>query len=270
MLVDLAPGVYAWLPETSETTHATNAGVVIAEDGVTVIDTGPTPSVATPLAEAIGELTPIPVRRLVVTGSHIDLVGGCTSFPLAAIYGSGQTSDHLDQPANPDAWKRLHVELSSEFDGLATRPVSHVIGEPAHLCPASIAVPVSGPQFENLCVQVPAANVVFTGCVASFGSVPLGFEADFPAWIETLGRLASLGELFVPAHGPVGGVEELSELSDYLSACIEAGGDPTTLRDGPWFTWENQHFHEINVERAHRLASGDPSPPASMLRLLGQ
>lgn len=267
-LVPLAPGVYVWLADFPSPS-STNSGVVIAQDGVTVIDAGAAPTRGKLLADALEELTPLPIRRLVLTGSHIDLVGGSSAFPLAAIYGSGQTSDHLDQPANPDAWKRMHPGLADEFDELVTRPVTHVVAEPAHLCPASIAVPTGGPQFENIVVQVPSANVVFTGCVTSFGSRPLGFDADFGSWITNLDNIATYGELFVPAHGPVGGIEELTELRSYLEACIAANGDLGALESGPWSTWQNQQFDEVNVERAHLLSQGDPSPPPSMLRLLG-
>ena len=267
-LVQMAPGVYAWLAERASHSH-TNAGVVVATDGMTVIDPGLCPSSANPLAESLAELSPLPVKRIVLTGSHIDIVGGCSEFPLAAVYGSDQTSDHLDQAPNPEIWGRLHPSYAREFIELQTRPVTHTVGEAAHLCPASIAVPLGGAQFENLAVQVPGANVVFTGLLASFGTIPLGFEADFGVWIESLEQLAGFGEIFVPAHGPVGGVEQLAELRSYLEACLEAKGTPSALASGPWDEWQNQQFNPINVERAYMLSQGDPSPPPSMLTLIG-
>lgn len=266
-LVQMAPGVYAWLADTADHSH-TNSGVVIASDAMTVIDPGLCPATADPLAQALAELSPLPIKRIVVTGSHIDVVGGSTAFPLAAVYGSGQTSAHLDQEPNPEVWKRLHPSFAAEFTELRTRPVTHTVAEAAHLCPASIAVPLGGPQFENLVVQVPSANVVFTGLLASFETVPLGFEADFEAWIASLDQLIGFGEIFVPGHGPIGGVEELSELRNYLEACIAAAGDPSAIARGPWDEWNNQQFTPINVERAHMLSQGDPSPPPSMLALL--
>ncbi len=267
-LTALAPGVFAWLPDDSASTHSTNVGVIIADDGLTVVDSALTCALAEPVAAALAELTELPVKRLLLTGSHIDLVGGAAAFPLAGIYGSAQTSAHLDQEPSPDTWKQLHPAVD-DFDEQTSRPVSHVVTEAAHLCPASIAVPMRGPQFENLCVQVPAANVVFSGCLTAFGSTPLGFEADFEAWIAALDQLKTMGEIFVPAHGNVGGVEEVDDLASYLQACLGARGDVARLGDGPWTSWANQHFHPINVERASMLASGDPSPPPSMLRLLG-
>ena len=267
-LVPLAGGVYAWLANSPSHSN-TNSGVVIAADGLTVIDPGLSPATALPLATALGELSELPIKRLVVTGSHIDVVGGSSAFPLAAVYGSAQTSDHLDQEPNPDVWQRLHPQFANEFAELVTRPVTHTVAEAAHLCPASIAVPLSGPQFENLLVQVPSANVVFTGLLASFGSIPLGFEADLERWLASLDQIVDYGEIFVPAHGPIGGREEVLELGSYLEACIAAKGVPAAMASGPWDQWANPAFTPINIERAHMLAQGDPSPPPSMLALLG-
>lgn len=267
-LVSLAPGVYAWLQDQAGHTY-TNSGVVIANDGLTVIDAGLVPSASHVLAETLASLTTLPIKRLVLSGSHVDLVGGSTSFPLAAVYGSAQTSAHLDQVADPKIWTKMYPTHQDELREVTTRPVTHTVTEPAHLCAASIAIPAGGLQFENLAVQVPGANVVFAGGLASFGTIPLGFEADFPAWIATLEAMSTWGELFVPSHGPIGGVEELLELRDYFDACIAAAGSVSQMADGPWMAWTDQRYTLINIERAAMLAEGDPSPPPSLRALLG-
>ncbi|MGI9608431.1 MAG: MBL fold metallo-hydrolase [Acidimicrobiales bacterium] len=267
-LAPIDTGVYAWLAD--HPSHGNpNAGVVIGSDGVTVIDSCTVPSQSIPLAAELAALTDLPIRRLLYTGSHLDQVGGSLAFPLAAVYGSAQTSDHLDQPANPDTWSRLHPGHASELSELVTRAVSHTVDEAAYLCPACIAVPTGGYQFENLVVQVPGSSVLFAGAMASFGVVPLGFDADFPAWIEALEALGQMGELFVPGHGHVGGTEELGLLRQYLNACVDAAGDPSRIPAGAWDSWADSHFTPINVERAAMLAAGDPSPPPSLLGLLG-
>ena len=207
------------------------------------------------------------IRDSLYTSSHIDVVGGGAAFPLAGVYGSAQCSHHLDQPADPAIWQRLHPDL--DFAEVTTRPVSHTVAEAAHLCPASIAVPVSGPQFESLVVQVPGANVVFAGSAATFGVTPLGYEADFPRWIETLDQMLGWGEIFVPSHGPIGGTEEVVGLRNYFEAIVAAKGNPAALADGPWTAWIDPHFSIVNIERAHMLSEGDPSPPPTVLSLLG-
>lgn len=267
-LESIAPGVYAWLADTPRHGQP-NSGVVVAADGLTVIDTLTTPAQAAPLAESLAALTELPVRRVVFTSSHLESAGGSTVFPLAAIYGTGQTSDHLDQEPNPDVWRRLHPEHAAGFSDLQTRPVTHTVTEPAHLCPASIAIPVSGQQLENLVVQVPSTNLVFAGAVAAFGVTPLGFDADFPAWIATLEAIKTWGELIVPGLGTVGGHEDVSVLQEYLQACVDASGIVGNLKSGPWTAWPDSRFHEVNIERASRFAAGDPSPPDSYRRILG-
>jgi len=267
-LENLAPGVYGWLSD--RTAHGfANAGVVIADDGLTVIDTTTTPQQVAPLAQQLAALTDLPVRRIVLSSSHVGYSGGCSTFSLAAIYGSGQTSDLLDQPADPSLLARLHPGHASDFAELITRPVTHVINEPAHLCPASIAIPVAGHQFENLVVQVPGANMIFAGAIASFGITPLGFDADFPSWVATLEQVKGWGEVIIPGQGPIGGREEITLLQEYLQACVDANGALTALAEGPWSAWSEPQFHEINVERAAMLEAGDPSPPPSYRRLLG-
>ena len=267
-LQPLATGVLAWLADAPDHDNP-NMGAVLAADGVTVIDAATTPAQAAAFGAAIAELTPLPVRRLVLSSSHIGHVGGSTSFPLAAVYGSGQTSHLLDQEANPDVWARLHPAHAPAFAELTTRPVSHTVAEAAHLCAASIAVPLGGQQFENLAVQVPGANVVFMGALGAFGVTPLGFDADIPAWIDSLEQLKAWGELFVPGHGQIGGHEEVSLLQEYLQAVLDADGVVQNLAAGPWHQWANPEFHEINVERAAMLGRGDPSPPPRLRALLG-
>ena len=264
-LSPIAPGVYAWLTH-HESASDTNSGIVIAQDGITVIDAGPTPHPSNALAASIAELTELPIRRLALSGSHIDVCGGSTAFPLAAVYGSAQTSHHLDQDPNPAVWERLHP--GHDFADVSTRPVTHTVTEPAHLCPASIAIPVGGPQFENLVVQVPSANVVFAGCAAVFGQPPLAYDADIPRWIDTLEQMKAWGEIIVPAHGPVGGYEEVALLQAYLEACIAARGDVSRMPRGAWDTWKHQEFTAVNVERAAMLEAGDPAPPPSLLAMI--
>ncbi|MGZ8752176.1 MAG: MBL fold metallo-hydrolase, partial [Acidimicrobiia bacterium] len=102
-----------------------NAGVVIDDDGLTVIDTLMVRSQWEPFAAAVQALEQ-PVLRVVLTHAHIDHVGGTTSFRNARILGSRQTSDLLDQEMPLGAYKAFMPAFDEEFDELAelgTRPV---------------------------------------------------------------------------------------------------------------------------------------------------
>jgi glyoxylase-like metal-dependent hydrolase (beta-lactamase superfamily II) len=267
MLEPLAPGVFAWITRPAGRGR-TNAGVVVEGDGITVIDTMLVPSLTEPFATA-AESFGVPVRRVILTSSHAPYVGGTARFRLAAVYGSPQISAHLDQPPNTAGYIRQFPDVADELVDLAYRPVSHAITQAAWLTPSVIAVPVTGQIAQNLVVQVPEANVVFAGAMATFGVAPLAFDGDPAAWADALDEVLTYGRVVVPGQGPVGGEAEVRALQAYLRACVAARGDVRALASGPWDTWACREHDQINVERAAMLAAGDPSPPPSMLRLLG-
>lgn len=266
MMQEVAPGVLAWLG--SGEPGSPNAAVVSDDDGLTIIDCLLSPAQAAPLANAVGELG-LPVPRAVMTSSHLEFVGGSGLFPLAAVYGTPQISAHLDQPPNLEGCQRLYPDQADDLVDLQTRPVSHMITEPAWISASIVAVPLAGELDQNLVVQVPEQGVVLCGALASFGTTPLAFDGDPERWIESLDVILGYGSIFVPGHGPVGGPDEIRALQGYLAACIDAEGDPGAVAPGPWDEWRARHLDEINVQRAAMLRAGDHSPPPAMLRLLG-
>lgn len=264
----LAQGVFAWLQGPAGPGVA-NAGVVLDADGATVIDTLTVASQYEPMGDAVDALG-FPVRRVVLTGDHIEFVGGTRRFRMAAVFGSRSASAHLDQPPNPAVYRSLFPDLATEFeDDMLTRPVTHIVAEATQLTPATFAVPIDGQSAMNLVVLVPESDVLFGGAMCSFGVVPLAFDGDPAAWADSLDDLADLATTIVPGHGPVGGVDDLRLQQDYLRACVEARGDPAGLSSGPWDRWPGGRWHAVNIERAAMLARGDPDVPPSMLRAAG-
>jgi glyoxylase-like metal-dependent hydrolase (beta-lactamase superfamily II) len=268
-LEPLAPGTFVWLGTDGAGRPGPNAGVVVEDDGITVIDTLPSPSAARALNERLKGFG-VPVRRVVYTSSHVDAVGGSSVFWMAARYGRAQTSALLDQPVPLDAYRRLVPAYAEEFDEeFRTRPVSHTVDQAAWLTPSVCAVPVVGPQAESLIVVVPSAGVVFAGAVAVFGTTPNAYDGDPEAWADTLGELGEQAPVIVPGVGPVGDGADVLALQAYLYATADAEGDPRRIPDGPWDEWRDRDLDEVNVERAARLAAGDPGVPEAMLRRLG-
>ena len=264
----LAPGVYAWFQLPGEPGRA-NAGVIVDEDGLTLVDTLLSPPQWTPLADAVDALG-FPARRVVLTSSNAEYSGGTGRFRLAAIYGRAQTSAHLDQPADPGVLRRLYAAHADEIDDeFATRPVSHIVNEAVQLTPACAAIPMCGQQEENLVVVVPGADLVFAGAMCTFGVTPLAHQGNPAAWADALDELVELAPIVVPGHGPIGGEEEVRELQGYLRACVAAEGDVSRLGSGPWDTWVAREHDPINVERAAMLAQGIDEIPHSLLQRLG-
>ncbi|MCC5953989.1 MAG: hypothetical protein JJU45_17985 [Acidimicrobiia bacterium] len=266
-LEELGDGVYVWRQHPASH-DSPNAGVVVEADGITLVDTLLVPSQATELAEAL-EVFEVPIRRVVYTSSHIECTGGSSTFWMAARYGRPQTSALLDQPPNAAAFAALHPAYGEELAEVATRPVSHMVNEPAWLSEAVCALPTGGQMQENLVAVVPAGDVLFAGAMACFGVTPNCFDGDPTAWATALGELGDAAGRVVPGIGPVGTADDIVALAAYLWACVDAAGDPSAIPEGPWDDWLDRHLDAVNVERAAMLAAGDPSVPPAMLRLLG-
>ena len=171
--------------------------------------------------------------------------------------------------ASPAALQRLHPDYADELVEPTTRPVSHTVDVSAYLTESHLVVPTQGQMLENLVVLVPGAEVLFAGAMCAFGVTPNAFDGDPLAWADALTELVDLAPTIVPGLGPVGGPDDVVALQAYLFACADAEGDPTKIPSGPWDTWTDRHFDEINVERAAMLAADDHTVPPSMLRLIG-
>ena len=270
VLETIADGVLAWIQPEGES-GVSNAGVVVDDDGLTVIDTLMVRSQWEPFAAAVRELD-APVRRVVLTHAHIDHVGGTKAFPHAAVYASPPTNAVLDQGMPIDAYKAFMPAFADEFDDLAelgTRPVTHLIDDAASLTPRAEVLPASGHTPGDVLVLVADVDVCFAGDLCFFGVTPLAFQGNPAEWATMLDAVADLAEVIVPGHGPVGGEAEVRDLQAYLRACVAVDGDPSAIPSGPWETWLERDRDTINVERAAMLARGHDEMPPSMLDALG-
>ena len=243
-----------------------NAGVVVDEDGITVVDTLLTRSQWEPFGDAV-EALGFPIRRVVLTSSNAEYSGGTTRFRFAAVYGR-PPDQHPSRPAcrSRRAAPSVSGRAGEIDDDFKTRPVSHIVNAPVQLTPAAVAVPLTGQQAENLVVVVPGAGIVFAGAMCTFGVTPLAHQGDPSAWADALDEVVGLAPIVVPGHGPIGGEEEVRDLQQYLRACVDADGDPARIGPGPWDRWSARHHDAVNVERAAMLSRGDDSIPMSLLR----
>jgi len=268
-LEELADGVFAWI-QPGGVTGVANAGVVVDDDGLTVIDTLMVRSQWGPFAAAVAALG-LPVRRTLLTHSHVDHVGGTKAFPSSAIYASRYTSDTLELEMPIEAYKRFMPDFAGEFDDLAevgTRQVTHLIDGAAQLTGRIEVLPASGHTPGDVLVLVADADLCFTGDLCFFGVTPLAWQGDPREWADVLDVVVELADVLVPGHGPVGGEGEIRDLQAYLRACVDAHGDPTRIGPGPWDSWLDRDRDAINVERAVLVAQGRDEMPPTMLQII--
>ena len=266
----LADGVLVWLQPGGET-GVSNAGVVVDDDGLTIVDTLMVRSQWEPFAAAVAQLG-APVRRVVLTHAHVDHVGGTTAFPGTSVHASPFTRSVLEHAMPVGAYKAFMPAFSDAFDDLAAtglRGVTDLVENATSLTPRVEILPASGHTAGDLVVLVDDADVCFAGDLCFFGVTPLAFQGDPAMWADALDGVAQLATTIVPGHGPIGGEHEVRDLQSYLRACVDAHGDTRAIPAGPWDDWIERDRDAINVEKAAMLAAGDTGMPPSMQRAIG-
>lgn len=231
-IVELADGVFARMHE-----GLTNAGILVGDDGVLVIDSLRVPSFARDLIKDVRRLSDKPIRYVIDTHGHWDHAFGNQEFPDSIIVGHVNCRRELEELG--EAWRENVIargnEWAEELRTVDIRPPSltfdsrlelHFGGRRVDLVYLGRAH-TSGDLF----VHLPDDGVVFTGDVAQDGGVPYMLDGYMRDWIETDARLMDLPfERFVSGHGPIGEKPALAEAREFMAALVS--GTEEAVRDG--------------------------------------
>jgi glyoxylase-like metal-dependent hydrolase (beta-lactamase superfamily II) len=185
-----------------------NVGVVIAEEGVLIIDTRSTHAEADEVRSDLSTLTRKPVRWVIDTHWHWDHTFGNARFPGAEIWGH-----HLCRKAMVERGEAMKKEaaawlpdLTGEFDQVVITPPTRVFEESATLDLGARTVSMSyhGPAHTDADIVITIGDVAFLGDLVEEGAPPV-FDDGFPlSWPATLRPALELGPgTIVPGHGDV-------------------------------------------------------------------
>jgi cyclase len=216
----IGDGVYAAI-SPGESKAGANAGFVIGDDGVAVIDTFEDASAAKVLLEEIRKTTKLPIRFVVNTHYHIDHVAGNGVFAEAGAV--------IVAHRNVREW--IHTE-NLKFFGAKITPEEKKIVEslvaPSVVYSDSLDLFLGSRRLAlhfypghtggDTVVEVPDAHVIFCGDLFWRKTLPNLIDASTDRWVETLDKLAGVAPegTFVPGHGDVGSVADVKDFHGYL------------------------------------------------------
>jgi glyoxylase-like metal-dependent hydrolase (beta-lactamase superfamily II) len=221
-LHDLGSGVWAAVAVPGSGAGS-NAGFIIGDDGVVVVDTFQSAAAAAQLLSAIRERTTLSVRFVVNTHYHLDHVAGNAVFHDAGAQIVAQR--------NVRAWERTEnlkffgatpaADKKACVESLVLPDL--VYDDAIDLFPGSRRILVRsmrGHTGGDSVVAIPEAGVVFTGDLFWNRTLPNTIDADTAAWITTDERLASeyAQASFVPGHGEVGKSQDVTAFREYLQS----------------------------------------------------
>ncbi len=282
LLKQIAPSVFAAIhnPNAKEPSYA-NAGFVIGDDGVAVIDTFANSGAASQLLSEIRRRTKLPVRFIINTHYHSDHVAGNRVFANA---GATVIAQH-----NVRNW--IHAEnlrllgdtpkpeLKTFVESLMAPTVLYTEAITLHLGSREIFVrSYPGHTGGDSVVVIPDASVAFGGDLLWRDAVPNMVDASARLWIETLEAIAKNGAgfAFVPGHGDVGTAAEVLAFRDYLTTLHKLVADARSQSksgkalsdtvlpalDAKYGKWEYfSYLAPLNIEHMEAELSGKKRVP---------
>jgi cyclase len=278
----IGDGVYAAI-SPGESKAGANAGFVIGDDGVAVIDTFEDASAAKVLLEEIRKTTKLPIRFVVNTHYHIDHVAGNGVFADAGavIVAHRNVREWIHSENLKFFGAKITPQQKKMVESLVAPSVVYSESLDIYLGSRHLALHFyPGHTGGDSVVEVPDANAVFCGDLFWRKTLPNLIDASTDRWVETLDKLSSIapGGTYVPGHGDIGGVADVNDFRAYLIelrsevAAAEAAGKSgadvveTVLPDlqkkfGDWQFFK--YFAKSNIADTAKELKGEKRVPVA-------
>ena len=231
-LIELETGIFARLHE-----GLTNAGIIVGDDGVLVIDSLRVPSYARDLIADVRRITDKPIKYLVDTHSHWDHYWGNEEFPEATIIGHQNCYDEMVDVEWNAEWL---AKIAASGDPWSEEAQLVNITPPDLTFETSMRLYFGGRELVlmylgrahtggDTFIHLPNEGILFTGDVAQDGGVPYMGDSYPEEWPDTDDRMVEIpADRFVSGHGPVGNHAALLEARDFihdLSGALKSASD---------------------------------------------
>lgn len=251
-LVRVAEGVYAAIAKPGGLASG-NAGFIVGDGGVLVVDTFFTPVAVEELIGEIGKQTQQPIKYAVNTHYHLDHTGGnqvlaARNVPIIAhdnvmTWQTTKNRRFLPLPEElqkrradkakqisetPEDQKDKRAPLERQLRQLdamlqikLTNPSVTFSTGTMHLYLGTrevVLFSLPGHTGGDVLVYVPDANVMFTGDMGWSKTLPNLVDATVNDWVPSLDKIISnhANAKFIPGHGEVATATELRDFRDYL------------------------------------------------------
>jgi cyclase len=226
----IGPNIWAAIDDAKGDAGA-NAGFVVGDDGVAVIDTFENEAAAKALMGQIHALTHLPIKFVINTHYHLDHVAGNRVFAQhgAVIVGHHSVRAWIHSENLKFFGEKIKPEEKAMVENLLAPEVTYDTGVALFLGTRRIEVTyMQGHTGGDSVVSIPDAGIVFCGDLFWRHALPNLIDATTATWISTLSAFTEQKSdilpnsalpravIFVPGHGDVGNVDDVQEFQAYL------------------------------------------------------
>ncbi|WP_245987023.1 quinoprotein relay system zinc metallohydrolase 1 [Azospirillum thermophilum] len=208
--VRIARDTYVFVGTTEHFSRANggnilNPGFIVTEDGVVVIQTGPSRRFGEEMRAAIRKVTPQPIRIVYVSNLHPDYWLGNQAFadvPIAALPGTIAGIQAEGKAITENMYRLVGDWMRGTEPVAPTQPVygSTVVYGSHRLR----LIPLEGHTAADLAILDESTGVLFAGGVVFSDRTPTTPHADVARWLAELDALEALDiHVLVPNHGHI-------------------------------------------------------------------
>jgi glyoxylase-like metal-dependent hydrolase (beta-lactamase superfamily II) len=279
----LADGVYAYTAEGDP-----NSGVIVADDGILVMDAQATPVQAEKLISRIRQVTDKPIKHLVLSHYHAVRVLGASAYEAENIIASRGTYENIVERGQQDFESEVG-RFPRLFDQVETVPG---LTWPTIVFEDKLTLWMGGREVQllhlgrshtkgDIVAWLPEERICFSGDMVEYGATPYTGDAYLSDWPTTLDRLLALKpRQLIPGRGAALKTEDecreaiegtrdfLSDLYAHAKAGVAAGEDLAQVyarayadmqpKYGHWVIFD--HCMPFDVTRAYQEAGGAVDP----------
>lgn len=279
-LRELAPNVYAYIQGGGpgrNNVSVSDAGLIVGDDGVMVIDALAAPMHAKAFVEAMRKVTDKPFRHLINTHHHGDHVNGNQYIPGAEIIGHPYCRDEvLKMVSGPPTWakregwsdgteERRILPPTTTLESKVTYHYGKTVVEVFPMVPAH--------TYGDLVVYLPQHKILFAGDIGFFYVAPFCQNAHPSNWINVVDEIVHKMDVttIVPGHGPIGGKPLMADMGDYLrllkkesrlryDAKMSVGKAAADIRMGKFENWIGPERIIMDTVRFYAEFAGTLTP----------
>ena len=203
-----------------------NPGFVVTADSVVVVDPGSSVQAGRLLVDKIRSITDKPVTHVLATHIHGDHWLGnqaiAEAWPQAVFYAHPAMIQKAHDGA-AQQWVETMDKLSDGFTrGTVALIPDHVVEEGGSWEVGGVTfrfyAPEAAHSYSDVMTEVVGESLVFTGDNVLYKRLPRMSDGTFKGSIAACGVAAAIGaKVYVPGHGPSGGVDRVQAFRDYLA-----------------------------------------------------
>ena len=266
-------GIYTFTAKSQDS----NCTIILTQDGVVLIDSGPNPPDSHAVLKAVKQLTPLPVRFLINTEPHADHTSGHFVFSppavIVAAAGAGESMRRAHDPKRFEKEAAASAEMRAAVEGyrLITPHVEYrdkatlYVGERTF----ELTYLKNVHSESDTAIWLPKERVLFTAASVGVKRVNnLRPSVSIPDTLAAIKMMRALNpEVVIPGHGEPGTVKILDDTERYYTLLMDrvkqmvAQGKTleqikAELKMPEIDDWDGKERFPNNIEAAYRAVKG--------------